>query len=265
MHRIVIYNITILLSIGLISHINNAYADRNIDYWSKINQSTSNNKSYINTCSLNDLRSPININKVLVKPFAPLNIKYTKIPITIINKKFHLEMESYEREKITIDNNDEYFLKKIKIITNSEHRINNNIFPLEIQFIHTSNKHNRFLVLSVFGEYSKTTHHSLQKIISRIPTMEEYRRGYSALINLNKIIENTDEYFRYNGTLTSKSCDDAIWLIIKKPIKVTKKQIKLIRSKLAQNLYRNNRNIIQPINNRLIKYYTKQYQYIKKD
>ena len=90
----------------------------------------------------------------------------------------------------------------------------------------------------------------LERIFKKAPSVENIES--SLVLNPKEIMQffpKNREYYRYNGSLTTPTCTEGVrWIVMKKPLTVSKEQIKRFKELVS---YNNNRPV-QPINARVI-------------
>jgi len=148
---------------------------------------------------------------------------------------------------IVIDGN-KFKLKQFHFHSPSETMLNGRSFPLEAHFVHVSDN-GQIAVIAVFFEYGKNNP-LLERIFRKAPAVENIE---SSLVfkpkEIMQLFPENREYYRYNGSLTTPPCTEGVrWIVMKKPLTVSKKQIKRFKELVP---YNNNRPI-QPVNARVI-------------
>lgn len=125
----------------------------------------------------------------------------------------------------------------------SEHRINGKWYPLEIHFVHFSKRYNNIgealrdsqglAVVGVFAEIGEK-HPALDDIITRFGLVKYKGTNTSDIkpFRMGDLLPpRTSEFIRYNGSLTTPSCQESVvWTVLKNPIKISKTQLNAFRS-----------------------------------
>ena len=71
------------------------------------------------------------------------------------------------------------------------------------------------------------------------------------------IFDNHQVYYRYNGSLTTPTCNEVVlWTIFERPMKISQNLAESFRDSFSENLLENNREI-QPVNGREVFYFIK--------
>ena len=127
----------------------------------------------------------------------------------------------------------------------SEHTLNKVYAPMEMHLVHwnkdleksfqrasKTNAYNALAVLSVqfkIGKHNKKLEPTFNAI------KEVIKQGSKTVvpkgIKLEDFLpENTDQFYRYNGSLTTPGCDEIIlWTIFKQPVEISQEQINRMR------------------------------------
>jgi len=148
---------------------------------------------------------------------------------------------------IVIDGN-KFKLKQFHFHSPSETMVNGYSFPLEAHLVHVSDD-GQIAVIAVFFDYGNSNP-LLERIFSKAPAVENVD---TSLVfkpeEIMQLIPENREYYRYNGSLTTPPCTEGVrWIVMKKPLTVSKKQIKRFKELVP---YSNNRPV-QPLNARFI-------------
>lgn len=142
----------------------------------------------------------------------------------------------------------EFKLKHLDLHIPSEHTLDEQHYPMEVQFAHESKEHGLAYVsmMVVPGRPDRT----LRKLLQQLPM----NAGESKPLPPNAL-RNTEmkkklaSYYRYSGSSTTPPCTEgAHWFIMKQPLTVSKEQYQKFRAAIKQD---NNRPV-QDLNARLI-------------
>ena len=114
-------------------------------------------------------------------------------------------------------NNTEYKYKvnSIHFHFNSEHRIENQQYPMEMQIVHkntdSTDKDNENLVIGVLFDYS--SEYADNKFLNDINLAEEKEMKGASILSL---INKDDEFHYYKGSLTTVPCTENVnWIVFK--------------------------------------------------
>lgn len=184
-------------------------------------------------------QSPINIDT--------MNVKTEKSYSKIKNYFDNNFMGSIENNGHSINvtakgksilNHREFELKGFHFHSPSEHKIDNNSYPLEIHFVHQQ-ANGEFAVIGVFAKLGDANA-EFQKVLDNI--------GGTQKINLKKLMPKNKSYYSYLGSLTTPPLTEAVeWYVIKEPITISSEQLKKFNE-----LYDGNNRKVQDINGRNI-------------
>jgi carbonic anhydrase len=143
-------------------------------------------------------------------------------------------------------NGEKYQLKQFHFHTPSEHTIEKKSYPLEIHFVYKT-ENGKILVVGVMAKLGKANK-ELDKILNVAPA-EEGEKILDKNLNLNNLIPKDKRYITYSGSLTTPPCTEGVrWIVLKKPISISKQQLEKLKSVMANP---NNRPV-QEINSRWI-------------
>ncbi|XP_050740226.1 uncharacterized protein LOC127010338 [Eriocheir sinensis] len=147
----------------------------------------------------------------------------------------------------------------------SEHTIDGKRFSAELHLVHYKASYgtvaeaikfpNGIAVLGIMLEISKEDNPKLAPIIEKLSEVHEAKEEVEIhpfpLKNL--LPANTDSFFRYEGSLTTPTCDEVvIWTVFKTPITISEKQLnelRMLRNEAGQIL-QNNFRPLQPLSGR---------------
>jgi carbonic anhydrase len=143
----------------------------------------------------------------------------------------------------------------------SEHFVDQNYYDAELHLVFRlrnfeNNKEikNIFTVLGFFYQYSNANNTENEFLNNWIFQKKDIKKDENIEINfknLEKLLVNNQEFYQYQGSLTTPNCDEVVnWIIFKNPINISFQQKIQLYS-----LFRNIKNIHSPIgfgNNRKI-------------
>ncbi|KAL8812136.1 MAG: hypothetical protein Q9200_001253 [Gallowayella weberi] len=189
-------------------------------HWHKL---TPNNS----ICATGEHQSPINIastNITFLQGAAGPKLNYPAIKsATFENLGSTVEVLSTTG---TLEwDNKTYSLKQFHFHTPSEHRINEESFPLEMHLVHTSAT-NKVAVVGVLFELSN--HYStalLDEVFSHIdPITEPGRVTKTGQFNFNAVTRNVEQngLYTYGGSLTTPPCAEGVtWFVAKETLPIS--------------------------------------------
>ncbi|KAF4106913.1 carbonic anhydrase 7-like [Onychostoma macrolepis] len=161
----------------------------------------------------------------------------------------------------------------------SEHTVDGKQYPMELHIVSVHSKYNRSVsaalaakdstALAVLGFFIEGTSEAnktkswdiLTSYLKNISNSGGQTSDIMNQITLNSLIEGVDrtKYYRYQGSLTTPSCNEAvIWTVFKEPVKVSQNFINrfsttvLFKDPNASVLNTNNFRGVQPLNGRVV-------------
>ena len=200
------------------------------------------------TCTTGKAQSPIDINSSIVENIGSLELDYQDIPLTIINNDRTIRVDYPPGSSLTLDG-DKYELLQFHFHQPSEHLILGKTFAMEAHFVHKNQVTGELLVLAVLmaeGEINQ----ALDRVWDNIPVRANRQQEVSDLIinAANLLPETTNQYYRYQGSLTTPPCSENVtWLVLKQPVTISK-----LQSDRFLEIIGNNARPIQALNNRQI-------------
>ncbi|XP_051523970.1 carbonic anhydrase 4-like isoform X1 [Myxocyprinus asiaticus] len=127
----------------------------------------------------------------------------------------------------------------------SEHTIDGEQYPMELHIVHMKQRYNRLedalkdpsgvAVLGFFYEESSSTNRKYDLLTHSLRSVQN-ANGNTTLrkISLNQLIlseGNLTNYYRYNGSLTTPGCTEAVvWTVFENPIPLDREQLRAFSS-----------------------------------
>lgn len=222
------------------------------EYWGELNP------SYIQ-CSKGSMQSPINIDTsevVKISGLAEILFRYSPSSFTVKNNGRTIIVKPNNQKNLLLIGNTKYILQQIHFHHPSEHELNKQKFPIEIHLVHQ----NSIGEIAVVGLFVKEgmSNSGFKTIFAHIPRTINLEETVKEKLDLASLLLDEKEVYRYEGSLTTPPCtEDVKWLIFKKPIEMSKQQIR----QMAQ-LYPVNNRPLQSIGNRDV--YIKRKDFCKK-
>ena len=183
-------------------------------------------KNWPGTCRSGTRQSPIAIDKYDKIPKSCIKlIDYGKESGKVeFNGSFYRIDVANSKSKVSyFDMNtkktNKYTLKRVIFKTPAEHQIESKSFDMEIQLVHqtSDNVHNNLLIISIMAKAilkKKEVHEFWNSI-------DFYGNKNSDLSLLKQVMEESNDYFVYEGSQTVPNCvENVVWVIFQKPITV---------------------------------------------
>lgn len=179
-------------------------------------------------CKSTQIQSPINIPSISDKSLVIDNgqhatiesLSYSDINSGVVkfdkNHKWTSEELDIGYLNIKLNNTEyKYKLNSIHFHFNSEHRIENKQYPMEMHIVHkntnTTDKDNENLVIGVLFDYN--SEYADNKFLNDINLAEEKEMKDASILSL---INKNDEFYYYKGSLTTVPCTENVnWIVFK--------------------------------------------------
>lgn len=191
-----------------------------IDFWGELDPQ-------FQTCRSGQAQSPINIEgSGFTLNVGSLDLNYQDTPLAIVNNGRTIRVDYQPGSSLTLDGQ-VYELLQFHFHQPSEHLISGKAAEMEAHFVHQNQATGNLVVLAVLmseGEMSQ----ALESIWQQIPRSDAQTSQVSDLtINALQLLpENSRQYYRYQGSLTTPPCSEIVtWLVLKQPVSVSKAQL----------------------------------------
>ena len=211
------------------------------DFWGELDPE-------FQTCRLGQAQSPINIEANATSDVGSLELNYHDTPLAIINNGRTIKVDYQPGSNLTLDGT-EYELLQFHFHQPSEHLISGKAAEMEAHFVHKNQATGNLVVLAVLmslGDFNQ----ALNSIWQKIPKFDPQASQISDLtINALQLLpDNTRQYYRYQGSLTTPPCSEIVtWLILKQPVSVSKSQLSSFIQVIG-----NNARPVQALNQRFL-------------
>jgi carbonic anhydrase len=141
----------------------------------------------------------------------------------------------------------QFELKQFHFHSPSENQINGKSFPLEAHLVHSDKDGNLAVVSVVFDEGKANS--VVGAAWGQMPKTEGGKNALPSKVAATGLLPKNRDHYRYNGSLTTPPCTEGVrWIVMKKPMTVSKMQIEAFKTTLG---FANNRPV-QPVNARMI-------------
>ena len=200
------------------------------DFWGELDPK-------FQTCRSGQAQSPINIEgSGFTLNVGSLDLNYQDTPLTIVNNGRTIRVDYQPGSSLTLDGQ-AYELLQFHFHQPSEHLISGKAAEMEAHFVHQNQATGNLVVLAVLmskGEMSQ----ALESIWQQIPRSDAQTSQVSDLtINALQLLpENSRQYYRYQGSLTTPPCSEIVtWLVLKQPVSVSKAQLTRFLAVIGNN------------------------------
>ncbi len=186
-------------------------------------------------CGVGQSQSPIDIREVDTARMQAISFHYRVTPANLVHNGHTVQVNYTPGSSIAIGD-DHFDLMHFHFHTPSEHKINGQAYPMEIQFVH---KHRVSGRLAVVGVLVAPGDHNLaaQEIWDHLPatantTMDKPR----VLFNGRDLLPENQDYYRYMGSLTTPPCTEGVsWYVLQHPVQFSAAQIDQIGKLMGYN------------------------------
>jgi carbonic anhydrase len=206
-------------------------------------------KPEFNLCALGKRQSPINIEEgaTLVGPAEPVQFNYVPSNATVVNNGHTIQVDVQGKNAITVRGSS-FKLLQFHFHTPSEEQINFKRTAMVAHLVH-KNDEGQLAVVAVLLEPG-TPNPLIEKVWTYMPLDAGDRvRMPRELLNMNELLPADQRYYQFMGSLTTPPCSEGVlWLVLKKPMQISKGQYKLFTQ-----LYPNNARPVQPVNGRPVR------------
>ena len=189
-------------------------------------------------------QTPINI----VDPASATSpdpiINYSKGSVDEFNNGHSVEAKAAAGNSITVDGTTSKLLQ-MHYHAKSEHTINGNYSPAEVHFVHKSDA-GVLTVIGVMLEEGSSSNAAWEPFVKAIGTPQGTTK--TTTFDWPAMLPTSLQSVRYSGSLTTPPCTEGVnWLVMKKPVALSKAQIDAITA-----VYSDNYRPVQPLNGRAV-------------
>ena len=197
------------------------------------------------TCA-GENQSPVDIRATVDADLPPIEFYYGSQAQTVTNDGNTVQFSYPVSHHVVVDD-DAFHLRNIRAHTPSENQINGQSFPMEAHLVHENNTGETVIVAVMVALGNRNP--AFNTLLHAIPASAGKAVELAKLIEPAELLPDQRDYFRFNGSLTTPPCTEGVrWLVMKKPVSVSTKQLQTVAGALGQT---NNRPV-QPLNARLI-------------
>jgi carbonic anhydrase len=189
-------------------------------------------------------QSPVDIAGTIEAELKPVQFDYADGGAEVINNGHTIQVNYVAGSSITVDGI-RFDLKQFHFHAPSENRIGGKSFPLEAHLVHADKDGNLAVVAVLFDAGGANP--AIGAAWSRMPKAEGGKNPLPQKVAAAGLLPAERDYYRYNGSLTTPPCTEGVrWIVMKKPMTVSREQVEAFRSTLG---FANNRPV-QPVNAR---------------
>jgi carbonic anhydrase len=189
-------------------------------------------------------QSPINVAGTIEAQLKPVQFNYKAGGAEVVNNGHAIQVNYEAGSTITVDGI-QFDLKQFHFHSPSENQIKGKTFPLEAHLVH-ADKDGNLPVVSVMFDEGKANP-VVGAAWSQMPKSEGGKNALPTKAAAAGLLPADKDHYFYNGSLTTPPCSEGVrWIVMKKPMTVSKAQIETFKSTLG---FANNRPV-QPVNAR---------------
>ncbi|WP_394239708.1 carbonic anhydrase [Vibrio astriarenae] len=195
-------------------------------------------------CSEGKNQSPIDINSSVMADVDELKIDYQGQVTGLTNNGHTLEGSLNGTNTLFVDGR-QFELKQFHFHTPSENLLKSRQFPLEAHFVHANSQGNLAVVAVMFEQGNDS--HELERLVEKVPMKVETVKLEQAF-DVQGLLPSLDEYYRFNGSLTTPPCSEGVrWIVLKETKRLSEQQVITLNTAMG-----NNNRPVQPQNARLV-------------
>jgi carbonic anhydrase len=180
-------------------------------------------------------QSPIVISSTTYKPQS-FTLHYRPVSAFISSQPERSLIATLQTDKPLsfIEGKDDYYLQRIEFHSPSEHHIRDTFYPLEIHFVHTSDKH-KTLILAVFADTGLPNPALTPLLQQTLPNAES--KAAAVDFDPSQLLPaDTKRYYAYTGSLTYPPCTEGVeWRVLHQPISLSEPQLRAITDVVGRN------------------------------
>jgi len=192
-------------------------------------------------------QSPIDITEArLTGALFPIVLEYESSGVNLTNTGHGIEQTYFPGSHVNIGNQ-KFELKTFDFHSPSEHTIQGQKYPLEMQLVHEG-PIGQLLIISVLFEEGPSNAF-LSTLWPHLPTSPKTTTEKAdALINAAQALPLDKSYYFYEGSLSQPPCTEGVqWYILRQPAKLSADQLSAFTK-----LYSGNVRPVQPLNERRV-------------
>ena len=195
-------------------------------------------------CSQGRNQSPIDLAGAVDANLEELRLDYPNRGIVGEVNNGHTIQENLKPGNFITIQGQQFEAKQFHFHSPSEHRIDGKSFPLETHIVH-ANAEGQLAVLGLM--FDEGEENSLLNQLNGFRPAD--LEPYTGPVDYNLLITSRDEYYAYNGSLTTPPCSEGVvWVVLKNPVTASREQIDRFHDAMGADTNRP----VQPRNARTI-------------
>lgn len=189
-------------------------------------------------------QSPIDLTGFIEADLKRLKVNYHANGNEIVNNGHTVQVNFGAGSWITL-NDVRYDLKQFHFHAPSENLIEGKSFPMEGHLVHADKDGNLAVVAVMYVEGKENR--VLAKAWPQMPKNAGDKAALAAPLNPRGLLPDNQDYYRFNGSLTTPPCTEGVrWLVMKAPVSASKEQIE----EFAHVMHHPNNRPVQAVNAR---------------
>ena len=211
------------------------------DFWGELDPE-------FQACNLGQSQSPINLESSVSSSLGSLELDYQDTPLKIVNNDRTIRVDYQPGSNLILDGQ-KYELLQFHFHQPSEHLISGQAADMEAHLVHKNKETGDLVVLAVLMSQGRINQ-VLDRVWNKIPFGNSQEEASDLIINASNLLpENINQYYRYQGSLTTPPCSEIVtWLVLKQPVEISQLQIARFLEVIGSNA-----RPVQALNNRSIK------------
>ncbi|WP_394248112.1 carbonic anhydrase [Vibrio profundi] len=187
-------------------------------------------------------QSPIDISNTIEGELDPIQFNYGSSGQYVLNNGHTIQVNIDGSHTIDLEGKT-FSLLQFHFHTPSENLIKGHAYPLEMHLVHADENNNLAVVGVMLEEGAESD--AIEKVWSVMPQSTGKARLPQS-IELNDLLPKDQDYYRFNGSLTTPPCSEGVtWLVMKSPISISSEQLTQFKT-----IYSGNSRPVQRINAR---------------
>jgi carbonic anhydrase len=194
-------------------------------------------------CARGQNQSPIDLEADIDVDLPELDFEYENIGFLQEVNTGHAIQENVSPNNYLHVKGIKFELKQFHFHSPSEHTVGGEYYPMELHLVH-QNSEGKYAVVGLLFQAGEPN-----ELMNQLPSFKAARGvdPHSNPVDINDLIRERENYFQYNGSLTTPPCTEGVfWIVLKQPIIASSDQIQHYHDLLG---FDNNRPV-QPHNAR---------------
>lgn len=185
-------------------------------------------------CAKGMQQSPIDISGEIQANLPAIEIDWKPGRSIMVNNGHTIQVDVPEGSVLRRGPAESYDLRQFHFHTPSEHRVKDEVFPMEAHFVHRNPQTGTFGVLAVFL-VSGADNAAFGKLARSFP-QESGTEAVLEEFDARELLPQKLDYWLYEGSLTTPPCSENVdWMIARTPVEVTGDDIKKFQAIFSMN------------------------------